>query len=34
MGEAGHRYYMEHLSFIRGVNQFELILMSLSRKAD
>ena len=33
MGEAGHRYYMDHLSFNRGVNQFERIMMSLSRKA-
>ena len=33
MGEAGHLYYMEHLSFNQGVNQFERIMTSLSRKA-
>lgn len=33
MGEAGHRYYMDHLSFNQGVNQFERIMMSLLRKA-
>lgn len=33
MGEAGHRYYMDHLSFNQGVNQFERIMTSLSRKA-
>ncbi|MFA4915067.1 MAG: glycosyltransferase family 4 protein [Syntrophales bacterium] len=33
MGEAGHRYYMGHLSFNQGVNQFEQIMMSLSREA-
>jgi colanic acid biosynthesis glycosyl transferase WcaI len=33
MGEAGHRYYMDHLSFNRGVNQFERIMISLSKKA-
>jgi len=32
MGEAGHRYYMNHLSFNQGVNQFERIMLSLSRK--
>lgn len=32
MGEAGHRYYMEHLSFNQGVSQFERIMMSLSRE--
>jgi colanic acid biosynthesis glycosyl transferase WcaI len=33
MGEAGHLYYMEHLSFNQGVKQFERIMMSLSREA-
>ncbi|MCX5821998.1 MAG: glycosyltransferase family 4 protein [Deltaproteobacteria bacterium] len=33
MGEVGHRYYMDHLSFNQGVNQFERIMMSLLRKA-
>ena len=33
MGEAGHRYYMNHLSFNQGVNQFEQIMMSFVRKA-
>ena len=33
MGEAGHRYYMDHLSFNQGVNQFERIMMLLLRKA-
>jgi glycosyltransferase involved in cell wall biosynthesis len=29
MGQAGRRYYMEHLSFAEGVNKFENIMMSL-----
>lgn len=33
MGEAGHRYYMDHLSFNRGVNQFERIMTTLAGKA-
>lgn len=33
MGEAGHRYYMNHLSFNQGVNQFERIMISLSGRA-
>lgn len=34
MGEAGHRYYMDHLSFNQGVNQFERIMTTLAgRKA-
>lgn len=33
MGEAGHRYYMDHLSLNQGVNQFERIMKSLLRKA-
>jgi hypothetical protein len=32
MGEAGHSYYREHLSFSHGVQEFERIMMSLSRK--
>jgi colanic acid biosynthesis glycosyl transferase WcaI len=32
MGEAGHSYYMEHLAFNHGVQHFERIMMSLSRK--
>ncbi len=28
LGEAGHCYYMEHLSFNQGVNQFERIMTS------
>jgi glycosyltransferase involved in cell wall biosynthesis len=28
IGEAGHRYYMEHMSFNQGVNQFERIMTS------
>lgn len=33
MGEAGHRYYMNHLSFNQGVNQFERIMTTLAGKA-
>lgn len=32
IGEAGHRYYMNQLSFNRGVEEFEKIMMSLSEK--
>ncbi len=32
MGEAGHRYYMNYLSFNQGVEKFEKIMMSLSEK--
>ena len=32
MGEAGHRYYMEHLAFNHGVQKFERIMMSLCRE--
>ena len=32
MGESGHRYYMDHLSFNHGVEKFEKIMMSLLRK--
>jgi colanic acid biosynthesis glycosyl transferase WcaI len=30
MGETGHRYYMDHLSFNQGINRFERIMMLLS----
>jgi len=33
MGEAGHRYYMNHLSFNQGVKQFERIMTTLVGKA-
>jgi len=34
LGEAGHCYYMDHLSFNQGVNQFERIMTTLAgRKA-
>ena len=33
MGEAGHRYYMEHLSFDYGVNRFMSIMTTVSEKA-
>jgi glycosyltransferase involved in cell wall biosynthesis len=33
MGEAGHRYYMEHLSLGQGVKKFEQIMSSSFRKA-
>jgi len=33
MGEAGHRYYMNHLSFNQGINQFERIMTTLAGKA-
>jgi colanic acid biosynthesis glycosyl transferase WcaI len=33
MGEAGHCYYMNRLSFNKGVNQFERIMRSLGKKA-
>ena len=33
MGESGHRFYMERLSFEKGVDQFEQIMKSLVKKA-
>lgn len=33
MGEAGHCYYMNHLSFNQGVEQFETIMSALSETA-
>jgi colanic acid biosynthesis glycosyl transferase WcaI len=33
MGEAGHRYYMDHLSFNHGVEKFEKIMLVVSEKA-
>jgi glycosyltransferase involved in cell wall biosynthesis len=32
LGEAGHRYYMEQLSFNKGVDRFEQIMKSLVKK--
>jgi len=32
MGEAGHHYYMKHLSFNQGVNQFERLMTNLMEK--
>jgi len=29
MGEAGHRYYMQNLSFEKGVKNFEQVMFSL-----
>ncbi len=31
MGSAGHRYYMEHLSFAQGVKNFEQLMASVLR---
>jgi len=32
LGEAGHRYYMEQLSFDKGVDRFEQVMKSLVNK--